>query len=104
MRVLISLVSAFLALCAASSVSAQTSQYGDVSYHQPHDCSSITKQNKLNPYAYLFREQCEQSSARTKQSIARLRGTAAAGRIRTSVALACRNDWLPDPSNPLGAR
>ncbi len=54
---------------------AQTKQYGKVSYAQPHDCSVVTTgSNRYNPYAYLFREHCEQSSARLKQTLARLNG------------------------------
>lgn len=54
--------------------SAQSKRYGDVSYAQPQDCSIITRQNPGNPYAYLFRDHCEQSWARFKQSIARVYG------------------------------
>lgn len=52
----------------------QAKRYGDVSYAQPGDCSMITRLNPANPFAYLFRDQCEQSNARTKQSIARIMG------------------------------
>ena len=52
----------------------QVQRYGDVSYQKPQDCSIITEQNKLNPFAYLFREQCEQSGARLRQSTARILG------------------------------
>ena len=53
---------------------AQTKRYGDISYAQPQDCSVITKQNPLNPYAYLLRNHCEQSDARLKQTVAKLYG------------------------------
>ena len=53
---------------------AQTKHYGDISYAQPQDCSVITKQNPLNPYAYLFRNHCEQSDARYKQMVAKIMG------------------------------
>lgn len=53
---------------------AQSSRYGDLSYQRPQDCSSITEQNKLNPYAYLFRDHCERVDARTKQTTARILG------------------------------
>ncbi len=67
-------ITGFLVLLASTEVSAQSSRYGDVSYHQPQDCSSITEQNKLNPYAYLFRDHCERIDARTKQTTARILG------------------------------
>lgn len=53
---------------------AQSKRYGDVSYGRPQDCSIITRQNPGNPYAYLFRNHCEQSDARFKQTIARIHG------------------------------
>ena len=70
MRALIGMVLLLLPLVA----NAQAKRYGDVSYAQPHDCSVITKQNPYNPYAYLFRNHCEQSDARLKQTVARIRG------------------------------
>lgn len=57
-----------------SSAMSQARRYGDVSYAQPGDCSIITRLNPANPYAYLFRNHCEQSDARMKQSIARIMG------------------------------
>ncbi len=54
--------------------SAQSKRYGDISDAQPQDCSIITRQNPGNPYAYLFRDHCEQSGARLKQSIAQIYG------------------------------
>jgi len=56
------------------SAGAQSKHYGDISYAQPQDCSVITKQNPANPYAYLFRNYCEQSDARLKQTVAKLYG------------------------------
>jgi|GEM_PF-2807263 len=53
---------------------AQGKHYGDISYAQPQDCSVITSQQPANPYAYLFRNYCEQSDARMKQTIAKLYG------------------------------
>jgi hypothetical protein len=54
---------------------AQAKRYGDVSYAQPHDCSVLTSgSNRYNPYAYLFRNHCEQSDARLKQTFARIKG------------------------------
>ena len=53
---------------------AQSKRYGDIYYAQPQDCSVITKQNPANPYAYLFRNYCEQSDARLKQTIAKVYG------------------------------
>jgi hypothetical protein len=53
---------------------AQSKHYGDISYAQPQDCGVITKQNPANPYAYLFRNYCEQSDARLKQTIAKIYG------------------------------
>jgi len=67
------LIVSFLALLPLAA-NAQAKRYGDFSYAQPNDCSIITRQNPLNPYAYLFRNHCEQSDARTKQSIARIMG------------------------------
>mgnify|MGYP003581553671 CR=1 FL=1 len=52
----------------------QSTRYGDVSYSQPQDCSVITRDQRANPYAHLFRNVCEQSDARTKQSVARIMG------------------------------
>ncbi|MEF3083189.1 hypothetical protein V3391_13330 [Luteimonas sp. SMYT11W] len=52
----------------------QSARYGDVSYSQPQDCSVITRDQRANPYAHLFRNMCEQSDARTKQSVARIMG------------------------------
>lgn len=70
MRTLIGLIILLLPLA----VSAQAKRYGDISYARPNDCSIITKQNPGNPYAYLFRDHCEQSDARTKQTIAKIMG------------------------------
>ena len=70
MRALIGFVILLLPLV----TNAQAKHYGDVSYAKPHDCSIITQQNPLNPYAYLFRNHCEQSDARYKQSVAKLMG------------------------------
>ena len=56
------------------SAAAQSKHYGDISYAQPQDCSVITSQQPANPYAYLFRNYCEQSDARLKQTIAKLYG------------------------------
>lgn len=67
-------IAAAVLLVAAANASAQTRRYGDVSYHQPQDCSIITEQNKLNPYAYLFRDHCERIDAISKQSTARILG------------------------------
>lgn len=53
---------------------AQTSRYGDVSYQKPQDCSIITEQNRHNPFAYLFRDQCERINASSRQSTARILG------------------------------
>lgn len=53
---------------------AQAKRYGDVAYSQPQDCSVITRDQRANPYAHLFRNMCEQSDARTKQSVARIMG------------------------------
>lgn len=61
-------------LLVATLAHAQSSGYGDVSYAQPQDCSAITRNQRANPYAYLFRNMCEQSDARTKQSVARIMG------------------------------
>lgn len=61
-------------LMIGTSALAQSSRYGDVSYHQPQGCSIITEQNKLNPYAYLFRDHCERVNAISKQSTARILG------------------------------
>lgn len=66
------LVIAMLALSLPTN--AQTKRYGDIFYAQPQDCSSITKQSPLNPYAYLFRDYCEQSNARYKQTAAKIMG------------------------------
>lgn len=52
----------------------QGKAYGDVSYAKPTDCSSITEQNKGNPYAPLFRDHCERTTANFKQQMARLSG------------------------------
>jgi hypothetical protein len=68
------LLTAFLALLLPLIASAQTKRYGDISYAQPQDCSVITSQQPANPYAYLFRNYCEQSDARLKQSIAKIYG------------------------------
>lgn len=70
MRYLLLLVGLMAPLVA----SAQTTRYGDVSYSQPQDCSVITRDQRANPYAHLFRSLCEQSDARTKQSVARIMG------------------------------
>ena len=70
MRLLIALAALLLPLVS----SAQSKHYGDISYAQPQDCSVITKQNPANPYAYLFRNYCEQSDARLKQTVAKLYG------------------------------
>jgi len=61
-------------LMMATSGWTQSSRYGDVSYHQPQDCSIITERNKLNPYAYLFRDHCERIDAISKQGTARILG------------------------------
>lgn len=53
---------------------AQTSRYSDASYQKPQDCSIITEQNRHNPFAYLFRDQCERINASTRQSAARILG------------------------------
>lgn len=53
---------------------AQSARYGDVSYHQPQDCSVIVERNRANPYAYLFRDHCERVDAISKQSTARILG------------------------------
>lgn len=70
MRWIIGMVALTLSMHAA----AQSKRYGDVSYQRPQDCSVITEQNRLNPYAYLFREQCERIDASAKQSMARTLG------------------------------
>ena len=63
-----------IGLMAPLLASAQASRYGDVSYSQPQDCSVITRDQRANPYAHLFRNMCAQSDARTKQNIARIMG------------------------------
>jgi len=64
-----------LILLVATLVShAHDKRYGDISYAQPQDCSVITKQNPANPYAYLFRDYCERSDARMKQTLAKVYG------------------------------
>ncbi|PBJ84276.1 hypothetical protein CMZ84_07560 [Lysobacteraceae bacterium NML93-0399] len=63
-----------MAILASLPVSAQTKRYGDVAYSQPQDCSVITRDQRANPYAHLFRNLCEQSDARTRQSVARIMG------------------------------
>ncbi|MDR6990295.1 hypothetical protein [Luteimonas sp. 3794] len=63
-----------IGLLAPTLVCAQSGRYGDVSYSQPQDCSVITRDQRANPYAHLFRNMCEQSDARTKQSVARIMG------------------------------
>lgn len=70
MRLLIALVVVVLPHAAAG----QAKHYGDVSYAQPQDCSVITSQQPGNPYAYLFRDHCERSDARMKQTVAKLYG------------------------------
>lgn len=70
MRTLIGLVILLLPFAA----NAQAKRYGDVSYAQPQDCNIITRQNPMNPYAYLFRNHCEQSDARYKQTVAKILG------------------------------
>lgn len=70
MHVLIGLALLVLPL----TTNAQSKRYGDVSYALPQDCSIITRQNTGNPYAYLFRNHCEQSDARLKQAFARMLG------------------------------
>ena len=70
MRTLIGFVILLLPLAA----NAQAKRYGDISYAQPNDCSIITRQNPYNPYAYLFRDHCEQSDARYKQTVAKIMG------------------------------
>lgn len=71
MRLVIALAALSLPLVA----NPQAKRYGDFSYAQPQDCSVITKQNPANPYAYLFRNYCEQSDARLKQTIAKIYGS-----------------------------
>ncbi len=68
------LITSLLVLVVSMQAQGQARRYGDVSYQKPQDCSIITEQNKHNPFAYLFREQCEQSSARMRQSAARIQG------------------------------
>jgi len=53
---------------------AQTSRYGGVSYQKPQDCSIVTEQNRHNPFAYLFRDQCERINASFRQGTARILG------------------------------
>lgn len=53
---------------------AQSARNGDVSYIEPQDCSAITRDQRANPYAHLFRNLCEQQDARTKQTVARIMG------------------------------
>lgn len=67
-------VTAVVLLVFALDALSQTRRYGDVSYQQPQDCSIITEQNKRNPFAYLFREQCERISASSRQTTARILG------------------------------
>ncbi len=67
-------IAGVLVLTMSMHASAQSKRYGDVSYQQPQDCSIITEQNRLNPYGYLFREQCERMDASTKQNVARILG------------------------------
>lgn len=65
---------AVVLLMITANVLAQARRYGDVSYQQPQDCSIIIEQNKLNPFAYLFRDHCERIDAISKQSTARILG------------------------------
>lgn len=67
-------IASFLMLMTTAQAMSQTPRYGDVSYQRPRDCSIITERNKLNPFAHLFREQCERINASTKQSTARILG------------------------------
>ncbi|MBS7456020.1 hypothetical protein [Coralloluteibacterium stylophorae] len=53
---------------------AQGKRYGDIDYSRPQDCSVITREHRANPYAYLFRDLCERSDARSKQGVARIMG------------------------------
>lgn len=70
MRLLVGLLIVLFPLSATP----QSKRYGDISYAQPQDCSVITKQNPANPYAYLFRDYCERSDARMKQTLAKVYG------------------------------
>ena len=59
-----------------------------MSYQKPQDCSIITEQNRHNPFAYLFRDQCERINASTRQSTARAEWEyAARGGTRTATWL-----------------
>lgn len=65
----------FVAMLIPLIATGQSRHYGDVSYAQPNDCSAITSgSNGVNPYAYLFRDLCERTDARNKQSMARILG------------------------------
>ena len=66
-------IAPFLALTLSLPASAQTPRNGNLSYQQ-QDCNIVVEYNKHNPYAYLFREHCEQVVAATKQSTARILG------------------------------
>jgi hypothetical protein len=65
-------LTAMLCLLCISPTVAQTR--GDVSYRQASGCNAIVEQNRANPYAYLFREHCEQTVARVNQGTARILG------------------------------
>lgn len=66
-------ITTFLTLMLSLPVAAQAPRHGDLSYRQ-QDCNIIVDYNKHNPYAYLFREYCEQIIAATNQSTARILG------------------------------
>lgn len=67
-------IAALAILVVATGSFAQTRRYGDVSYQAPQDCSLITEQQPRNPFAFLFRDQCERINAQTRQSTARILG------------------------------
>ncbi len=67
-------IASFFALMLSLPASAQTPRHGDLSYRQSQDCNIVVEYNKHNPYAYLFREHCEQINAIHKQSTAHLLG------------------------------
>lgn len=63
----------------------------NLSYARSPNCVAITKQNKLNPFAYLFREYCEQIIATSKQGNTHRRGQPQPSR-RVLVVPAHRSD------------
>lgn len=74
MKFLMRSITTFLTLMLSLPAAAQTPRHADLSYRQPQDCNIVVDYNKHNPYAYLFREYCEQVIAATNQSTARILG------------------------------